>query len=110
MSTAPVQAWRGIAAEQEDEISGKLGTLLRRRSRRLLASLLGPYRRLVLTVFLLIVAAQLAALAGPWLVGVGIDKIPQLEKTHNAGPLALIIIAFAAAVLVQAVTTRSYIA
>ena len=110
MSTAPVQAWRGIAAEQEDEISGKLGTLLRRRSRRLLASLLGPYRRLVLTIFLLIVAAQLAALAGPWLVGVGIDKIPQLEKTHNAGPLALIIIAFAAAVLVQAVTTRSYIA
>ena len=110
MSTAPVQAWRGIAAEQEDEISGKLGTLLRRRSRRLLASLLGPYRRLVLTIFLLIVAAQLAALAGPWLVGVGIDKIPQLEKTHNSGPLALIIIAFAAAVLVQAATTRSYIA
>ena len=110
MSTAPVQAWRGIAAEQEDEISGKLGTLLRRRSRRLLASLLGPYRRLVLTIFLLIVAAQLAALAGPWLVGVGIDKIPQLEKTHNAGSLALIIIAFAAAVLVQAATTRSYIA
>ena len=110
MSTAPVQAWRGIAAEQEDEISGKLGTLLRRRSRRLLASLLGPYRRLVLTIFLLIVAAQLAALAGPWLVGVGIDKIPQLEKTHNAGPLALIIMAFAVAVLVQAATTRAYIA
>ena len=110
MSTAPVQAWRGIAAEQEDEISGKLGTLLRRRSRRLLASLLGPYRRLVLTIFLLIVASQLAALAGPWLVGVGIDKIPQLEKTHNAGSLALIIIAFAAAVLVQAATTRAYIA
>ncbi|MGO8959700.1 MAG: ABC transporter ATP-binding protein [Streptosporangiaceae bacterium] len=110
MSTAPVQAWRGVAAEQEDEISGRLGTLLRRRSRRLLADLLGPYRRLVLTIFGLIVAAQLAALAGPWLVGVGIDRIPQLEKTHNAGPLALIIVAFAAAVVVQAVATRAYIA
>jgi ATP-binding cassette, subfamily B, bacterial len=110
MSTAPTEAWRGIAAEQEDEISGRLGTLLRRRSRRLLAALLGPYRRLVLTIFLLIVASQLAALAGPWLVGVGIDKIPQLEKTHNAGPMALIMIAFAISVLVQAVTTRSYIA
>jgi ATP-binding cassette, subfamily B, bacterial len=110
MSAAPAEAWRGIAAEQEDEISGRLGTLLRRRSRRLLADLLGPYRRLVVTIFLLIVAAQLAALAGPWLVGVGIDQIPRLEKTRDAGPLALIIMAFAVTVVVQAVTTRSYIA
>ena len=85
MSTPPAEAWRGIAAEQEDEISGKLGTLLRRRSRRLLADLLGPHRRLVVTIFLLIVGAQLAALAGPWLVGVGIDDIPRLARTHDAG-------------------------
>jgi ATP-binding cassette, subfamily B, bacterial len=110
MSAAPVEAWRGVASEQEEEISGKLGTLLRRRSRRLLASLLGPYRRLVLAIFLLIVAAQLAALAGPWLVGVGIDRIPQLTRTHDVGPLALIIIAFAASVIVQAAATRAYIA
>jgi len=110
MTAAPAEAWRGIAAEQEEEISGRLGTLLRRRSRRLLADLLRPYRRLVLTIFLLIVAAQLAALAGPWLVGVGIDEIPHLEKTHDAGPLALIIMAFAVAVIVQAAATRAYIA
>jgi ATP-binding cassette subfamily B protein len=110
MTAAPAEAWRGIAAEQEDEISGRLGTLLRRRSRRLLGDLLRPYRRLVLTIFLLIVAAQLAALAGPWLVGVGIDQIPRLEKTHDAGPLALIIMVFAVAVIVQAAATRSYIA
>jgi len=111
MSATPVEAWRGVAAEQqEDEISGKLGTLLRRRSRRLLSDLLAPYRRLVLVIFLLIVAAQLAALAGPWLVGVGIDRIPQLTRTHDAGPMGLIIIAFAASVLVQAAATRSYIA
>jgi len=110
MSAAPVEAWRGVAAEQEDEITGKLSTLLRRRSRRLLADLLGPYHRLALAIFLLIVATQLAALAGPWLVGVGIDDIPQLTRTHNAGPMALIIIGFAASVIVQAVATRSYIA
>jgi ABC-type multidrug transport system fused ATPase/permease subunit len=110
MTATPAEAWRGIAAEEEPEISGKLGTLLRRRSRRLLADLLRPYRRLVLTIFLLIVAAQLSVLAGPWLVGVGIDQIPRLEKTHDAGPLALIIMAFAAAVIVQAATTRAYIA
>jgi ATP-binding cassette subfamily B protein len=110
MSTVPAEAWRGIAAEQEEEVSAKLGTLLRRRSRRLLASLLGPSRRLVVTIFLLIVASQLAALAGPWLVGVGIDQVPRLTKTHDAGPLALIIIAFAVTVIVQAGATRSYIA
>jgi ATP-binding cassette subfamily B protein len=55
------------------------------------------------------VTAQLAALAGPWLVGIGIDRIPQLERTHNAGPIALIIVAFAIAVLAQALTTRAYI-
>jgi ATP-binding cassette, subfamily B, bacterial len=108
--TAETQAWRGIAAEQEDEITGKLSMLLRRRSRALLTNLLGPSRRLVVTIFLLIVAAQLAALAGPWLIGVGIDGIPQLEHTHNAGPMALIITAFVASVLIQAVTTRGYVA
>ena len=73
--------------------------MLRRRSRALLASLLGPYRRLVAVIFTLIVVAQLAALAGPWLVGIGIDRIPQLEKTRDAGPMALIIVAFALYVL-----------
>jgi ATP-binding cassette subfamily B protein len=108
MTTA--EAWRGIAAEQEDEITGKLGTLLRRRSRALLADLLRPYRRLVAVIFVLIVTAQLAALAGPWLIGVGIDKIPALERTHDAGPMALIIVGFAASVIVQAAATRAYIA
>jgi len=107
--TQATQAWRGIAAEEAEEISGKLSTLLRRRSRRLLNSLLRPHWRLVVTIFLFIVTAQLAALAGPWLVGVGIDRIPQLEKTHNAGPMALIIVAFAVAVITQAWTTRAYI-
>ncbi|HXZ64319.1 MAG TPA: ABC transporter ATP-binding protein [Streptosporangiaceae bacterium] len=108
--TAPAEAWRGIAAEQEDEITGKLSALLRRRSRALLTDLLGPYRRLVTGIFLLIVVAQLAMLAGPWLIGVGIDKIPQLEHTHDAGPMALVVVAFGASVLVQALTTRAYIA
>jgi ATP-binding cassette subfamily B protein len=106
---ATTPAWRGIAAEQAEEISGRLGTLLRRRSRRLLSDLLRPHRRLVTMIFVLIVTAQLAALAGPWLVGVGIDRVPQLEKTGNAGPMALIIVVFAVAVITQAWATRGYI-
>ena len=115
MTTAPTtapapEAWRGVASEQEDEISGKLGTLLRRRSRRLLTDLFRPYHRLVTTIFLLIVVAQLAALAGPWLIGVGIDEIPALTRTHDAGPISLVIVAFTVAVIAQTLATRSYIA
>src|ERR1700722_11962891 len=106
---ADEQEWRGIAAEDAEQISGRLGTLLRRRSRRLLQSLLRPYRRLVLSLFAQIVIANLAALAGPWLVGVGIDRIPQLERTRNTGPMALIIVAFAICVIAQAISTRAYI-
>ena len=110
MSAAPVEAWRGVASEQEEEISGRLGTMLRRRSRRLLGSLLAPYKRLVTGIFLLIVTAQLAALAGPWLIGIGIDEIPRLTRTHDAGPIGLVIIVFTISVAVQALTTRWYIA
>lgn len=43
MSTS-TEAWRGIAAEDAEEITAGLSAFLRRRSRRLLASLLRPHR------------------------------------------------------------------
>jgi ATP-binding cassette, subfamily B, bacterial len=108
-ATTGAQAWRGIAAEEVEDIPSGLATLLRRRSRRLLADLLRPHTALAGLILALIVIANLAALAGPWLVGIGIDQIPQLARAHNAAPLAGIIAAFGAAVIVQAVTTRTYI-
>ena len=106
---AGAQAWRGIAAEEVEDIPSGLAALLRRRSRRLLADLLRPHVALSSLILLLIVIANLAALAGPWLVGVGIDRIPQLTRTHNVAPLAVIIAGFAVAVIVQAAATRTYI-
>ena len=103
------QAWRGIAAEDADDITASLASLLRLRGRRLLQDLLRPYRKRAIVILLLIVAANVGALIGPWLIGVGIDRIPQLDRTHDAVPLALIIVAFAAAVLLQATATRSFI-
>jgi ATP-binding cassette subfamily B protein len=103
------QTWRGIAAEEADEIPRGLATLLRRRGRRLLTSLLRPYPGRIARILVLIMVASLAALAGPWLVGVGIDWIPALTRTHDTGPLTWIIVVFAAAVIIQATATRSYI-
>ena len=102
--------WRGIAAEDVDQVSGGLAALLRRRARRLLFSLLRPQRARVIVTFLLIVTASLAALAGPWLVGVAIDRgIPPLVHGGDLAPMALYVVAFAVAVGVQAVASRGFI-
>jgi ATP-binding cassette subfamily B protein len=103
-------AWRGVAAEKADEVSAGLAALLRSRSRRLLGDLLRPHRRAVITTISLIVVESLAALAGPWLVGLAIDNgLPPLLHTHDSGPLFVIAAAFAFAVAVQAVTTRMFV-
>jgi ATP-binding cassette, subfamily B, bacterial len=107
---APAQAWRGIAAEDVDDVTASLASFLRRRGRRLLQDLLRPHRARVALILLLVVIANVCALVGPWLVGVGIDRIPQLSHTHDVAPLAVIIAAFAVAVATQAVTTRAFIA
>jgi ATP-binding cassette, subfamily B, bacterial len=103
------QAWRGIAAEDAEEITSGLAALLRLRSRRLLGDLLRPHRGRATVILLLIMTANLAALAGPWLVGIGVDRVPQFVHSHDAGPLTEVIAAFGVAVIVQAVATRAYI-
>jgi ATP-binding cassette subfamily B protein len=103
-------AWRGVAAEKTEEVSAGLAALLRERSRRLLGDLLRPHRRAVNATVSLIVVESLAALAGPWLVGIAIDTgLPPLLHAHDAGPLLVIAAAFAVAVAVQAVTTRMFV-
>ena len=104
------ETWQGIAAEDVDNVTSGLSALLRRRARRLLTSLLRPYRRQVTWTLVLIVTANVAALAGPWLVGLGIDEgIPPLVHGGDVAPLIGIVAAFCGAIAVQAVTTRAFI-
>ncbi len=108
--TADVSSWRGVAAEKAEEVSAGLAALLRERSRRLLGGLLRPHRRAVLLTVSLIVVESLAALAGPWLVGLAIDNgVPPLIKSGDAAPLIACSAGFALAVVVQAVTTRMFV-
>jgi ABC-type multidrug transport system fused ATPase/permease subunit len=103
-------SWRGIATEQVDEVSAPLAALLRKRSRLLLTDLLRPYRRGVTWTAVAIVVASLAALAGPWLVGIAIDSgIPPLLESGDTGPLLRIAAVFAVTVLIQAVATRMFV-
>jgi len=71
--------WRGVSAEDVDELPEKIGIVLRARSRRLLGSLLRPHRRMLWFLVVVVLIQNGAAMIGPWLVGVGIDKgIPAL--------------------------------
>ena len=78
--TEPVEPdWRGVSAEDVDELPEKIGIVLRARSRRLLGSLLRPHRRMLWFLVVVVLIQNAAAMLGPWLVGVGIDKgIPAL--------------------------------
>jgi ATP-binding cassette subfamily B protein len=105
-----VEAWRGIGAEEVEEVTASLSALLRRRARHLLGDLMRPYRREISVSMLLITIANSAALAGPWLVGVAIDRaIPPLLHSNDAAPLAVLVAAFFAAITVQATATRAFI-
>ena len=109
MSEPAAASWRGIAAEDAEEITPGLASLLRRRSRRLLAEEFRPHRLRVLAILVLIITANLAILAGPWLVGIAVDQVPALLRSHDVLPVARTVAAFCAAVAVQAVATRAYI-
>ncbi|MGN6794732.1 MAG: ABC transporter ATP-binding protein [Streptosporangiaceae bacterium] len=109
MSQPATQAWRGIASEDAVEVSKGLSILLRRRSRALLGSLLRPHRGTVALIGLLVLIANLAGLAGPWLIGVGVDRVPALIRTHDAVPIIIVVIGFVAAITVQATATATFI-
>ncbi len=107
--TAAPQQWRGIAAEEVDDLPKGLSLLLRRRSRALLADLLRPHRRSVVLIAFSILIFNLAVLAGPWLVGVGVDKVPALIATKDPVPIIIVVIEFLVTVVVQAVANSWFI-
>jgi ATP-binding cassette, subfamily B, bacterial len=109
VSQPVAQSWRGIAAEEADEVSKGLSLLLRRRSRALLADLLRPHLRTVATIGLLVLIANLAGLAGPWLIGVAVDRVPALISTHHPAPILIVVAGFFVAIVVQATATASFI-
>ncbi|MBA3654002.1 MAG: ABC transporter ATP-binding protein, partial [Actinobacteria bacterium] len=101
--SAGTDTWRGVAAEDVDDIGTPgLGSFLRSRSRKLLASLMRPHKRTIWLSLAVIVAFNCTSLAGPWLVHLAIDRgIPPLLDGGSARPLIVIIVVFVFATLVQ---------
>lgn len=94
--------WRGVATEDDDDLSASASSFLRGRSRRLLGQLLRPHRRALWALLATITVQNLAWLAGPFLIGVGIDVAVPALLAGDPWPLVWISGAMVAAALADA--------
>src|SRR6202158_3011660 len=91
MSTVnPADSWRGVASEDIARSNPRAAALLRRRSRRLLATLARPYRWQIALAAVLICIRSAAYLALPYLAGPGLDKGIRPGGSGNLTTLELI--------------------
>ncbi len=98
-----VDEWRGVNAEDVEEVTGGLAGLLRSRSRHLLADLLRPHHRPLAASSVLIAISVGARLAMPWLVQRGIDEgIPPLLDGGSGTIRPLVMVVFAVLVTAAA--------
>ncbi|TDC47349.1 ABC transporter ATP-binding protein [Micromonospora sp. KC207] len=116
LATRPdLQRWRGQATDPEadrsraEEATPEAIARLRVRSRALLRDLLRPHRGgLGLAVGLLLVQ-NAAAMSGPYLVMLGIDRTIGPLRAGDSGPLAAVAAAFAAAAVLEYGARRGFL-
>jgi ABC-type multidrug transport system fused ATPase/permease subunit len=91
--TTTTTDWRGVAAEQKDDLPGKAGIRLRTRSRKLLGELVRPHRKELTFCVGMVLVQTVFNMAGPYLVAVGIDRgIPALRR-GDWGPITAVFVA-----------------
>jgi ATP-binding cassette subfamily B protein len=101
-------AWRGVAVEDVDDVTGTLAGFLRKRSRKLLGLILRPHSRSLVAAGFLIAVRTLCVLAGPLLVEVAIDSgIPPLLP-GGSGDTTTIILVVVASVAVTVVNAAAF--
>jgi ABC-type multidrug transport system fused ATPase/permease subunit len=105
-----IERWRGVAAEHTEELTETESGLLQDRSRRLLADLIRPHRRMIKLLLLIVVLENVARLSIPYLVKEGIDRgIPPIQATGDTTTLFTIVGVVLLATTVQAVTRRAFL-
>lgn len=103
------EEWRGVAAEDSDDVSAHAGARLAKRSRRLLISLARPHRYLVAAMVALVVVEQAAFLAGPLLVAYGIDTAVPALAAGDGFPLTATIAGYLGAGLLNAAAKAAFV-
>jgi len=89
------ESWRGVAAEDVEELDRATGVRLKARSRRLLRSLLRPHLRPAILALLVVVVENVVSLAGPLLIAAAIDRGVPAALAGNPTPLFGFVIGYA---------------
>jgi ATP-binding cassette subfamily B protein len=107
----PDEEWRGVAAEHRgDDLSVAATGLLKARSRRLLADLLRPHKKLIWLLVAIVLVENVSRLSIPYLVKEGIDRgIPPIQQRGDSSVLVTVVAVVFAATLVQAVSRQSFL-
>ncbi|MEV4310916.1 ABC transporter ATP-binding protein [Actinocrispum sp. NPDC049592] len=82
------ESWRGVAAEEVDEVDTKISALLQARSRRLLGSLTRPYVWACVLALAIVILQNAASMAGPLLIAAAIDDGIPAAMRGDASTLA----------------------
>lgn len=105
---APAEAWRGVAGE-DAEVTASGNLALAARSRRLLGSLVRPYRGKAWLALAIIIVDNVANMAGPLFIAVALDKGVTAAMNSDFSPLTWAIIGFLVSTAVAAVTTFTFL-
>ncbi|MEH0972360.1 ABC transporter ATP-binding protein [Micromonospora sp. CPCC 205546] len=114
-SGADLARWRGVATDPEADRSSAEDSApeavarLRARSRVLLRDLLRPHRRRLGLAVALLLGQNAAAMAGPYLVMLGIDRAIVPLRAGEPGPLLAVAVAFVAATAVEYTARRGFL-
>ncbi|MGC4787432.1 ABC transporter ATP-binding protein [Micromonospora sp. DT178] len=112
---ADLARWRGVATDPDADRSRAEDTdpeavaRLRARSRVLLRDLLRPHRRRLALAVALLLGQNAAAMAGPYLVMLGIDRAIAPLRAGEPGPLVVVAAGFAAATAVEYTARRGFL-
>lgn len=108
----PLDTWRGIATEDEEESTASLTAFLRRRSSRLLRDLIRPQRYKLLAGLILVIFHSAAGLAGPYIVGAAINHgiKPIMRQGGSLSTLYWFVAAFVVVQVIEAWTLRGFLA
>ncbi|MEV4712933.1 ABC transporter ATP-binding protein [Micromonospora sp. NPDC049374] len=107
--------WRGVAPDPNADRSLAEDTdpaavaRLRARSRALLADVLRPHRARLGTAVALLLTQNAAAMSGPYLVMLGIDRAIEPLRAGEPGPLITVAVSFVAATGIEYAARRGFL-
>jgi len=102
-------ALEGVEGEDRQDYTREESRVIRKRSSRLLGSLLRPLRGRVVWAMIIVAVSTGLQTAGPALIAIGIDTgLPAIVESQDAMPIAVIVLLYLTAAVVGAILMWHY--